>query len=96
MSINDDIHRQLFDKVNALTESLAKVRGEVAAQNEINGDLVKLLKRALSYEFWTIIVLIAALVYGAIGKDGLFAVRQAVSAQTAMTDGDRRARPPLV
>lgn len=64
--------------IGDLTAEVKVLSGTVSAQNDTNKDLVKLLKKALSYEFYVILVLIAALVYGAIGKDGLFAVRQTI------------------
>ena len=62
--------------INDLTAEVKVLNGTVAAQNATNAELLKLLKKALSYEFYVILVLVGALVYGAIGKDGLFAVRQ--------------------
>lgn len=78
MSINDDIHKQLFDKINAATNELALVRGQMEAQNKINGDLVRLLKLVLWGAFVIILILLGALIFGAIGKDGLFAVRDSM------------------
>lgn len=73
-----DENKKQWKSINALTAEVKSLSGMVAAQTKINSDLVELLKKALSYEFYVILFLIAALVYGAIGKDGLFAVRQAI------------------
>lgn len=79
MSTNHDaIEKDQYDKINSLVARVEGLTAAVGVSNQINIEMTRMLKKALSYEFWTIIVLIAALVYGAIGKDGLFAVRQAV------------------
>ena len=71
-------NQRQWKSINALTAEVKSLSGTVGAQNKINADLVALLKKALSYEFYVILILIAALVYGAIGKEGLFAVRQSL------------------
>lgn len=78
MATNDDIHRELFAKVGTLANSVSELSGSVSVLNKTNTDLVSLLKKALSCEFYIILLLIAALVYGAIGKEGLYSVRQIV------------------
>ena len=71
-------NQRQWKSINALTAEVKSLSGTVEAQNQINSDLVALLKKALSYEFYVILILIAALAYGAIGKEGLFAVRQSL------------------
>lgn len=90
---HDDIEKDQYEKINSLAAKVEGLTAAVDISNQLNIETVKLLKKALSYEFWTIIVLIAALVYGAIGKDGLFAVRQAVPVPTvpALPQGDQQA-----
>ena len=73
--ISEDNLRQ-WKEINNLTAEVKSLSGTVEAQNKINADLVALLKKALSYEFYVILFLVAALAYGAIGREGLFAVRQ--------------------
>lgn len=86
MSSNAEIEKDQYEKINDLRTSVDQLRGSVDVANQINIEHMKLLKKALSYEFHLILFLIAALVYGAIGKDGLFAVRQAVPIPTYPTD----------
>ena len=71
-------NQRQWKSINALVAEVKSLSGTVEAQNKINSDLVTLLRKALSYEFYVILILIAALVYGAIGKEGLFAVRQSL------------------
>lgn len=71
-------NQRQWKSINSLATEVKFLSGTVDAQNKIITDLVALLKKALSYEFYVILILIAALVYGAIGRDGLFAVRQSL------------------
>jgi len=75
MATNDDVHSDLYTKINALTSQQQQLIGAMDVQNQINIELMKLLKKALCYEFWIIVLLIGAIIYGAIGKDGFYAVR---------------------
>ena len=79
MATNDEVHRELFAKVGTLANSVSELSGAVAVLNKTNTDLVSLLKKALSYEFYVILLLIAVLIYGAIGEKGFRTVRDAVS-----------------
>ena len=81
-------NQRQWKSINALTAEVKTLSGTVEAQNKINADLVALLRKALSYEFYIILILIAALVYGAIGKEGLFAVRQSLPLPQRPDDGD--------
>ena len=79
-------NQRQWKSINSLAAEVKSLSGTVEAQNQINSDLVALLKKALSYEFYVIVALIAALIYGAVGKEGLFAVRQ--SLPIPQRDGD--------
>lgn len=79
-------NQRQWKSINALTAEVKSLSGTVDAQNKIITDLVALLKKALSLEFYVILILIAALVYGAVGKEGLYAVRQ--SLPIPQRDGD--------
>lgn len=83
-----DDNKKQWKSINDLTAQVKSLSGTVAAQNKINADLVELLKKALSYEFYLILILIAALVYGAVGKEGLFAVRRAIPIPQQDDDDD--------
>lgn len=74
----DRVEADQYAKIEVLTKSVSELTGAVSVLNKTNTDLVSLLKKALTYEFYTILILIAALVYGAIGKEGLYSVRQIV------------------
>lgn len=78
MPTNSEIEKDQYDKINTLTGRVEQLVGAVDVANQINLELMKLLKKALAYEFWVIIILIAALVYGAIGEKGLYSVRQVI------------------
>lgn len=78
MATNDEIHRDQYAKIDMLTKSVSELSGAVAVLNKTNTDLVSLLKKALSYEFYVILILIAVLIYGAIGEKGFKTVREAV------------------
>lgn len=71
-------NQRQWKSINALAAEVKTLSGTVEAQNETNKELLKLIKKALSYEFYVILILIGAIVYGAIGKEGLFAVRQSL------------------
>lgn len=81
-SKRDEAHLKVeedqYRKINELTTKLAQLTGTVEAQNAINADLVALLKKALLYLFLIVIALIGTVIYGAIGKDGFYAVRKGV------------------
>ena len=88
MATNDEVHRELFTKVGTLTNSVAELSGAVSVLNKTNTDLVALLKKALSYEFYTILILIAALVYGAIGEKGFVTIRETIPTPFSNSDDD--------
>lgn len=81
-------NQRQWKSINSLAAEVKSLSGTVDAQNKIITDLVALLKKALSLEFYVILILIAALVYGAIGKEGLFAVRQSLPIPQRQGDGD--------
>lgn len=86
---HEEIEKDQYEKINGLT---ARVEGLVAAvdiSNQINIEMLKQLRdqrdsfermthRVLWGAFAIILVLLAALIFGAIGKDGLFAVRDSM------------------
>lgn len=89
-------NQRQWKSINDLTAEVKTLSGTVGAQNEIISELVALLKKALSFEFYVILILIAALVYGAVGKEGLFAVRQSlpIPQREADTAFDQPIAPP--
>lgn len=69
------VEKDQYEKINTLTSKVEQLTGAVDVANQINLELMKLLKKALCYMFWVIVFLIGAIIYGAIGKDGFYAVR---------------------
>jgi len=78
MATTEDIEKDQYDKIHSLTARMEQLTGAVDVSNQINLELMKLLKKALCYMFWIIVFLIGAIIYGAIGKDGFYAVRQSI------------------
>lgn len=79
MSTNhEEIEKDQYNKINSLTARVEGLTAAVDVSNQINIEMTRMLRKALSYEFWTIIVLIAVLIYGAIGEKGFRTVRDAV------------------
>lgn len=76
MSTNDDIHKDLYDKFHGLADTVGKLTGAVEASNEINIALIGVLKKVLVGAFLIIIVLILALIFGALGPNGFNAVTE--------------------
>lgn len=86
-----DIEKDQYEKIHALTSKMEQLTGAVDVANQINIELMKLLKKALCYEFWVIVLLIGAIIYGAIGKEGFYAVR---SLKNPVAIDTRIAPPP--
>lgn len=72
----DDIEKDQYDKINGLTAEVRELAGTVQVSNNINGELIKLLRRVLSGAFWVIVLLVLALLYAANGPDGYNAIRE--------------------
>lgn len=70
--MNDE---QQDERINKLTARVEQLTGAVDVSNQMNLQLIALLKKALFYMFLIIVFLIGAIIYGAIGKDGFYAVR---------------------
>lgn len=108
MTQNDDIHRDLYEKVNLNTLAVGSLTAEVRANNEHFEKVIGLIENDMKRRHREILGLVmfaffcvGVIAYGAIGKDGLYTVRQTVPAiangqSGAMTDdgGDngRRAK----
>lgn len=76
MAQRDDIEKDQYDKINGLTAEVRELAGAVQVSNNINGELLKLLRRVLSGAFWVIVLLVLALLYAANGPDGYKAIRE--------------------
>ena len=90
MAQRDDIEKDQYDKINGLTAEVRELAGAVQVSNNINGELLKLLRRVLSGAFWVIVLLVLALLYAANGPDGYRAIRETLpnipGVPTAPTD----------
>lgn len=78
MATNEDIHKDIYARMNDTDRKLSESIGKwdvIISQNE---RLINLLGRAIFFMFVLAMVELAAIIYGAIGKEGLHAVRQAV------------------
>lgn len=73
---SEDIEKDQYDKINGLTAEVRELAGAVQVSNNINGELVKLLRRVLSGAFWVIVLLVLALLYATLGPDGYKAIRE--------------------
>lgn len=85
-SAQDPIERDQYKKIHTLADKVEQLTGVVRTSNEINLQLVGLMKKALMYMFWIIVLLIGTVIYGAIGKEGFYAVRHAHDLTTSQKD----------
>ena len=75
MATHDEIERDQYEQIHSLAAEVHSLSGAVQVSNEINKQLVALMRKVFYCMFFIIVILIGALIYGAIGKDGLFSVR---------------------
>lgn len=75
---HEEIHDDLYDKYNALLEKVGECVGAVTSSNEINRDLIGLLRKVLVGAFIVILLLIFTLIFGALGERGFHAVTNKV------------------
>lgn len=91
MATQDDINKDLYGKVNDLTKEFAQTNGYLKAIVGQNVELIGLLKKSLytlaCIAFICVLGSLFALIYGAIGRDGLHAVRQAIPERIADMPG---------
>lgn len=100
-AISEDamIHRDLYDKINSNTNAVAALTAEVGVltrQNERffeliekkDANFVKTIRWFVALLALIVAALLAALIYGAIGADGLKAVRESVPMPSHHTQGE--------
>lgn len=82
MPTNGEVHREIFEKVNANTISVTALVAEMKIRNDYEDKLIMLLEKAQNKLFRSVIVLgiivlfcVGIIGYGAIGKDGMYTVR---------------------
>lgn len=81
---HDEEHDAIFRRINELETKIDSTNGYLRGVVESNTELIKLLKRALhvlaGIAFVCVVACLFALIYGAIGKEGLHSVRKAMPA----------------
>ena len=82
MATHDEIERDQYQQIHSLAAEVHTLAGTVEIANQINEKLLKLMTKVFYCMFFIVIVLIGALIYGAIGKDGLFSVRDTLPVST--------------
>ena len=93
MATQDDIHKDLYQKLNSNTAEMKELTGAVkvlTAQNERFFKMIEkkdeLFLKALRALFWIAVLLIAALIYGALGDKGFNAIADRIPAVPANTN----------
>ena len=77
VATNHDLeHEKIYGRINKLESKIDETNGYLRGVVESNEKLIKLFSKALYILAGITLLSLAALVYGAIGKDGLFSVRQ--------------------
>ena len=80
MATQGDINRDLYSKFNACKAEQAETNGYLKAIVEQNDKLIRQNTRALYIIASFGLICLFALIYGAIGKEGLHSVRQSLPA----------------
>ena len=83
MAPQSQINNEVFKRINNLESDVSETKGYLRAIVGQNEKLIRLLTRALYVLTFISTVLLFALVYGAIGKEGLHSVRSAVPTRIA-------------
>ena len=87
---NEEIHAEIFRRINTLESKVDETNGYLKGVVESNNKVVQVNERIIQLMenrdvlFWRIVVILAfitlislgAVIYGAIGKEGLHSVRQ--------------------
>lgn len=74
----DSINADLYNKVNGLESKVDETNGYLRGVVESNERLIKLFARALYLLAVIALLSLGAVIFGAIGKDGLYSVRQVI------------------
>lgn len=77
MPSQEHINGEIFSRINSLEASVAEMKGLLQAHLDQNRQLLKVVSLALKVMAVLCFVELFAIIYGAIGKDGLHAVREA-------------------
>lgn len=69
----------LYERMNRTDAQMSALTARLEASMAQNEKLITILRRALNYLFAVVLILLGTLVYGALGKEGFFAVRQGIT-----------------
>lgn len=83
MATHDEIERDQYAQIHGLAERVNVLTGVVEASNNINLELISILKKVLVGAFIIITLLIFALIFGALGERGFHAVTDRIPLPSA-------------
>ena len=85
MPTHDDVHKDLYDKINTCTSEMKELTGAVRILTQQNEKFFSLIEKQnereqkiVKWAFGIIVICLLIIGYGAIGKDGMFTVRKAI------------------
>ena len=73
---NEEVHKELFDRVNALERGQSETNGYLKAVVEQNEKYIKLVWRVIIILAFITIASLFALIWGACGADGFKTIRE--------------------
>ena len=83
---HDEIHAEMFDRINHLETKVDETNGYLRGVVESNERLIKLFAKSLYILAFIATACLFALIYGAIGKEGLHSVRKTLPTIPQTTD----------
>ncbi len=89
MATHDEIHKDLYDKINACTAEMKELTGAVRILTQQNERQQKIIKWA----FGIVILCLLIIGYGAIGKEGMVSVRSTLPSPLGHDDKTTYAIP---
>lgn len=95
MPSDAEIEKDQYEQIHSLAAEVHELAGEVKASNDINKELIKLMRRESNGKFCIIALLIAALIYGALGENGFNAIMRKSPSSPAGDGSNRVSLVPL-
>lgn len=89
----DAIEKDQYEQLREIRAEVKYLAGKFDAVAEINGELVKLMRRESNGKFCIILFLVAALIYGALGEHGFNAVKHIVPMSGRSSDSAQLTSP---